>query len=217
MKSTIPFRKLAAGALMAQAVLSIVSVVLQPDLSGDAGARLAAIDDAGVPAAVSAATFVLGQLPFAVALLAIAHLIGRGAPRLARTGGTLGVLGCFGHSVFGGIMLAEVVMAHDTGHRAVFTGLVEDIESTPVMVFAVLGLAGTVLGLLLLAIGLFRSRVVPAWIPGLLVAFLVIEFAGSGISQYASYLSGILLLVASVALARVVLDGTPSDATPVRA
>jgi hypothetical protein len=65
----------------------------------------------------------------------------------------------------------------------------------------VIGLAGTVLGLLLLSIGLFRAGVGPRWVGPALWAFLVVEFIGSAISPRASYLSGVLFLAAFGALA----------------
>jgi hypothetical protein len=112
------------------------------------------------------------------------------------------VVGGFGHTVFGGVMLTEVVFSHDSGHRSALAAAFTQLQSTPVMIFALLGLAGTVLGLLLLSIALFRSRVLPAWAPALIWAFLVLEFAGGGVSRYASYLAVVLLSVVFVALAR---------------
>ena len=41
----------------------------------------------------------------------------------------------------------------------------------------------------------------PLWVRGLLVAFLVLEFAGSAVSTYASELAGACFLVAFAALA----------------
>ena len=195
-------RRTAAVSLITAAVLSAVSVVLQPNLSGDAGGRLAAIHAAGPRADVSAVAFVVSQLPFIFGVIGIGSLVRDRAPRLAGIGTVLGVIGGFGHAVFGGVSMAELLMAADTSHGAALAGFDETLQSSPVMMFALAGLAGTVLGLLLLSIGLFRTRVVPVWVPVLLWAFLLLEFAGGGISSYASDLAAVLLLVACVALAR---------------
>jgi hypothetical protein len=69
------------------------------------------------------------------------------------------------------------------------------------MLFSVVGLAGTVVGLLLLSIGLFRGHVGPRWAGPALWAFLVVEFVGTSMSGSASYLSGLLFLSAFLALA----------------
>ncbi len=207
-------RTAAATGLVVAAVLSVAWVVLQPPFPASYEARLAAIDDAGTSAAVSAALFAGSQLPMLAAVLGIAHLLRAGAPVLSNIGGLLAVVGCFGHAVFGGVALVSVVMSGDVARRSDYATLLEQVESSPIMVFAVLGFVGTVLGLLLLAAGLWRAQVAPRWVPGLIVAFLVVEFAGSGLSDYASYVSGSLLLVAFVALARTALANWDRNSAP---
>ena len=204
-------RDLAAAALVLTSLLGLVSVALQPDFPAGHAARLAAIDHAGTAAAVSAVAFLLQQLPFIVAMLGLGHLLRSSAPRLSTTGVLLGCVGAFGHTVFAGMSMVYLLMATDASHRREFAALYARIESSPVMLFAVLGLAGTVFGLLLMAVALFRTRVVPLWVPGLLVAFLVLEFAGSAVSSYASELAGACCLVAFTALA-VHLHRMPVDA-----
>ena len=94
-----------------------------------------------------------------VAVLAIGRLLLPRAPRLSAWGTALGVLGCFGHAVFGGIALTYLVMARDEARREEYAALMDAILDSPVMVVAMVGLVGFVLGLLLLGIGLFRARV----------------------------------------------------------
>ena len=72
------------------------------------------------------------------------------------------------------------------------------------MLFSAAGLLGTVVGLLLLGIGLFRTSIGPVWVGPAIWAFLVVEFVGSSVSRYASYLSVLLLAAAFFALAGVV-------------
>ena len=187
-----PSRRLAARtALVTAPVLAGLSTALQPDLSGSATHRLDAMDSG--PAAVSAVAFLLSQLPMLVAVLAIGRLLLPRAPRLSAWGTALGVLGCFGHTAFGGLSLVLVEMAHDPAHRTVYAGLLDSVFAGPVMLVSVAGLAGTVLGLLLLGIGLFRTRTGPVWLGPAVWAFLVVEFVGSGLSASASYLSVLLL------------------------
>lgn len=200
----------ARAALVFGPVIAGVSVMLQPDLSGSTSDRLAAMGDS--PAAVSAVAFLVSQLPLLIGILAIGRLLLPRAPRLSAWGTALGVLGCFGHTVFGGTSLIYLMMARDGTHRTVQTDLFDHIQSSPVMLFSVIGLAGTVLGLLLLAIGLFRARTGPVWVGPAIWAFLVVEFVGTAISSYASYLSVLLLGAAFVAIAGI-LDSTDQDET----
>jgi hypothetical protein len=190
-----------AIALVATALLTVVSVVLAPEFPRGFTDRLAAVDEGGTSAAVSAVTFALAQLPFIIGVLAISHLMRDRAPVLSNVGTSLAVLGGFGHSVFGGISIAMLAMAADSPHRAIHADLLEQIESGPAAVFMAMGLLGTVLGILLLGIGLFRARVVPRWVPIMLWAFLVVEFAGSALSEWASSVAGVLYLVALTAIA----------------
>ncbi|RNM14143.1 hypothetical protein [Nocardioides pocheonensis] len=190
----------ARSSLVLGPVLAGVSVILQPDLGGSPRDQLAALADSPL-AAVSAAAFLVSQLPILVSVLAIGRLLLPRAPRLSAWGTALGVLGCFGHTVFGGTSLVYVAMANDEAHRDVYADLMTTIQGSPVMLFSVVGLAGTVLGLLLLGIGLFRTRTGPVWVGPAVWAFLVVEFVGSSISGYASYLSVLLLAAAFWALA----------------
>jgi hypothetical protein len=177
-------RSVAALGLVLAAVLSVAWTVLEPPFPAGYADRLAAIEDAGTSAVVSALLFTLSQLPMLVAVLAIGRLASAGAPRLAAVGTTLGVLGAFGHAVFGGVSLSMVVMAQDTAHRDVHAAVLQDLEGAPAIIpFMAAGLLGTVLGLLLLGIALWRSRAVERWIPVLLWTFLVVDFVCSNLSE----------------------------------
>ena len=192
-------RECAAAALLAAPLLTAVSSVLAPTLGGDQSGRLAAMS--GTTATVSAVAFLLAQLPLLVAFLAIGHLLRARSPRLSAWGTCLGVGGAFAHTVFGGISMLELVMAADEPHRAVYAQLLAASSNGPIMLFGLLGLVGAVLGTLLLSIGLWRKAVGPRWVPPVLWAFLVVEFALSGVLPYAAYLSPILGLAAFGALA----------------
>lgn len=140
--------------------------------------------------------------------------LARGSSRLATTGGTLAVLGGFGHAVFGGAMMVTVLMARDVADRPVMAGLLADIESSPLLVpFMAAGLLGTVLGILFLGVALWRSRVVPRWVPLVLWAFLVVEFVGANLSEYATYVAGLCLVLAFGALAHRVWTSDPDGRT----
>ena len=59
-------------------------------------------------------------------------------------------------------------------------------------------------GPLVLSVGLWRTRVAPRWVPALVGAFILVEFAGSAVTQWSFQVAAVLYLIAFVALARVV-------------
>src|SRR5262249_24872409 len=122
--------------------------------------------------------------------------------RLGSWGMSLGFLGAFGHTAFGGMSLVLLAMAGDgSAHRAVYADLLDDFMNGPAMLFSLVGTGGTVVGVLLLSIGLFRGRVGPRWVGPVLWAFHVIEFVGTSLSASASYLSVLCFAAAFLALA----------------
>ncbi len=212
MKDPALFRRTAAAIGLAGAVVtSAVWTLLEPAFPSDMEERLAAIDEGGNGAAVSAAFFPLSQAFMLAAVLGIGHLLRHGAPRLSNLGTSLAVLGVLGHCVFAGSMLMTVTMAADEANHELYADLVGDFESSPMIAFAAVGLLGTVLGLLLLSIGLWRARVTPRWVPVVLWLFLIVEFVGSALSEYATYASLVCLGIAFGALALQVWRSPRSD------
>jgi hypothetical protein len=211
MKNPALFRRsLAAVGLMATAVLMFVSVLFAPPFPGDFESLLTEIDQAGWQGTVSALAFSLAQLPLLAGLLGIGHLLRDRAPVLSNVGTSLGLVGAFGHSVFGGVTMVQLSMAGDAANRGVHADILRSVESGPAVTFMVMGLLGTVLGMLLLSIGLWRARVMPRWVAPALWAFLVVEFAGTAVSDWAAPVSGVLYLVALGALG-VTVWRTPLD------
>ncbi len=102
-------------------------------------------------------------------------------------------------------------MAADQPHRAVYAQLLSSIANGPIMLFGLLGLVGTVIGTLLLSIGLWRTKIGPRWVPPVLWAFLVVEFALTNVTPYAAYLSPVLALAAFSALAVEVHTQPPTQ------
>ncbi len=179
-------------------LLNTLSSLLQPDLNGDAAARLTTIGLAGPTAAISAAAFVAAQLPFVIGLIGAAALGRARSPRFAVATAVLVALGAAGHLVWGGISLTEIMMA---GSPQTYAPLLTAIEASPIMLVALSGMLGTISGLVLLGVTLLRSRAVAIWVPVLLWLAVLVEFVGSTVSRFAPYAS--LVLVAMVAGALV--------------
>ena len=116
-------------------------------------------------------------MPFLLlALVAMAQLI---RPRMPRLGTSAMVLGYAGGLGFLGIHAASIVdhAAVDQPDREAMVALLESAQSSAlallILVPFLLGMAGSVL---LTSIGYLRTRVVPIWIPVVLLVFLVLDF-----------------------------------------
>ncbi|MGA8852397.1 MAG: hypothetical protein WB508_11845 [Aeromicrobium sp.] len=192
-------RILVAVCLVATAVLSATWTLLAPEFSSDSEEFLRAVADGGTSARVSVFGFAVSQLPFLIGVAGVAAWLHPASPRLAVAGGALAVLGGFGHAVFSGAAMTQVLMSSDpTG----YADLAGSLESFGLLVpFMAAGLLGTVLGLILLGVAHFRSAATPRWVGPTLWAFVIVEFAGSGVSEWASYLAALLYLAALSALA----------------
>ena len=116
-------------------------------------------------------------MPFLLlALVAMAQLI---RPRMPRLGTSAMVLGYAGGLGFLGIHAASIVdhAAVDQPDRAAMVALLESAQGSALALLILapflLGMAGSVL---LTSIGYLRTRVVPIWIPVVLLVFLVLDF-----------------------------------------
>lgn len=196
-------RTLAVTALVGTAVLEVVSTYVEPSMPEDKTALLAGLGAHLGRAVLSLVCFVGAQAAGVGAALGVAHLLRHRSPRLGVVGVLLTVLGSTGHAVYGGINLVVMAMAADPANRATYAALLPRVDAQPVVgVFALLGLSGVVAGTLLLSIGLFRGRVGPRWVGPALWAFLLVEFVGSSIVDWLSYVSVLMAAAAYLALAR---------------
>lgn len=212
MKHPATLRRSAASiSLVLAAVLMVVSISTQPRFDGTFGDRLAAISDAGVLATVSVYTFTFAQLAFLVAILGLAHLMRGSAPRLGAVAVGFAALGTLGHAVFGGISMVMIEMAADVPNRAVHTATLTTGQSGVSAPFSLLGLLGTVLALILTAVGLAWAKVGPRWAPWALGAFVVVEFVGGAVSEWAALGSGVLYTLALCTLAVTVWRSPAAD------
>lgn len=125
---------------------------------------------------------------------------GRG---LGITGVAVFTIGCVGVGGLASLMLmfralaleSRAIEALDKDDIGLVTAALDDpglVISLNVWVYGFLG------GVLLIALGLFRGRAVPAWVPWLLVAFLVMQvvmpFLGEGTAPRIASAVGLILL-----------------------
>ncbi len=184
-------RGTAVAALVAAIVLLAAFVVLTPDLDGADG-PLAAIAASGTAGRLSAYAFLLGQLPWVVAMIGLAHVLRQRFRVLAPTIAALAVVGAFGHVVSGGFALTQIAMADDLAHAQTLEAAIERTYGAAGPIFAVTML-GVVLSQLLLGVAVLRGGLGPRWVGGLLIAWLLVEFVGSAVTPAAAYVSAPLM------------------------
>ena len=119
-------------------------------------------------------------LPFmALGFVAAAHLLARRARWIGRTAGTLLVLGMWGFLALQLTGLLQIRALLDGGTGLAAATWLDGLQSDRLLgvMFALPFLAGTVLGMLALTGGLLVTGAgVPRWIPGVWLAFIVLDF-----------------------------------------
>lgn len=193
---------LIVGAALNHAEALIGRIVGQDDSvagSLDAWAERPSLAAIGLVSGTVAVPFLL------LGLVAMAQLI---RPRMLRLGTTAMVLGYVGALGFLGIHAVSIVehAAIDQPDREAMVTLLESAQSSPlallILVPFLLGMAGSVF---LTSIGYLRSRVVPIWIPVVLLLFLVLDFGPFSTGPVDPHW---LFLAASLGLAYVVARRT---------
>jgi len=192
-------RGTAVACLLASVVLLAGFVVLTPDLDGPAG-PLAAIADSGPGGRLSAWAFLLGQLPWVVGMLGLGHVLRQRFRVIGPMISTLALVGGVGHAVAGGFALVQLSMSDDLGNAAVHEAVIERTYAAAGPVFAVTML-GVVLSQLLAGVAVLRGGLGPRWVGGMLVAWLVVEFVGSGLTPAAAWVSAALMATTFAMLA----------------
>jgi hypothetical protein len=172
--------------------------------------------DGSPAAAVGMQLYVFSQFFWAIGMLGLGHLVSRAAPVLGIVGSVLAALGVLGHAVIGGTLLLRIALAPNAAAAA--SGA---IESAALIPYLVLGLLGTAVGLIVLAVGMMRSRTAPLWVPLTLIVWVLVEFVLPNFVEWATYLSMVVGVIgfgaAAVAVWRSPLARwqTADEAAPV--
>lgn len=206
MTHTHRFRSLAIAACLVLGPLAIlVEHLLLDPLSADENAAQLALVAAHQPQYVAGnLAGLVGAVLLVPAVLGVVALVrGKGAG-LANSAGALLVIACV---ATGGVMTAGLLMARmaDPGaDRAQMAALLDRFTaSAPGIVVVAAFVGGIAFGLWLLAAALWRSRLVPAWVPIVLALVPLLDLVLSG--EVVGAVAWIALLVAfgSIALTLV--------------
>jgi hypothetical protein len=199
-------RTLAVISLIATPLLLFVGILISPDTSDDAAKALAEIADNEVGYVIGGLLFLIAPLAFVPGMLGIMRLMRRHGVTIGQAGAALIMIGALITVSFYGFGVIEYVAATDSGlDRVEMARLVDAAEDTALnLPFLVAFVLGLVLGSVLLAIGLWRSGVVPRWSPVALVVSTVVSFFAE--SAVLGAVSFVLLLAALVPIAQKILS-----------
>ena len=173
-------RRVAVVALTVGAVLNLAEALVGR-IVGQSSSVAGTLEAWEAEPTLAAIGLVLGTIAVPLLLLALVAMAQLFRPRMPRLGTTAMVLALVGSFGFFGIHAVSVYdyAAVDQPDREAMVTLIESAQNSGLALLVVLpfmlGMAGSVL---LSSIGLLRTRVVPLWIPIVLLAFLVLDFGG---------------------------------------
>jgi len=191
----------------------VVAFALIPDF-GKTIDRLQWIAEHPARAEVSK-TFDILAVPSLIGTAIVYLLLARErAPRLAWTGGILLGLGMCGLMAVEGYETLEFALVHDGRFDLhALAHVVDNLSTAPEIVLGIMFIVCAVLGVVVTAIALWRSRVVPRAVPLLMIVFIVTD---AGLSQ--PLLGHVIALVAATWLAFTILqaEAAPQSAASAR-
>jgi Domain of unknown function (DUF4386) len=192
------FRRVVAGvSLVMSPVFLLAAFVVVPTMASDTRAELAAIAQHPTQWYLFGLFTLLSYVLLAPAVLGLMHLLRDRAPAWSAIGGSLAFLGTFASVADTRLVFVHWQMAAPQADRDQMVALLTRLEAAAGATLPfILGTLGLVIGTVLLAIGLYRSRAVPTWVAAALgagiVANLAAFIAGSRLGLIAS--SAILVL-----------------------
>ncbi|MPQ99334.1 hypothetical protein GB931_15695 [Modestobacter sp. I12A-02628] len=206
--AALPGRRLAVVGLAVGAALNTTEAVLAQFLPERPDSIAEELRLVAEHSTLYGARAVIGTLavPFMlVGFLAAARLL---AARARRTGWTAGSLLAVGMWGFAGVhVLALLSLPLATGGVPGAAAVAEELQSSaPLGALTYLPfLAGTVLGMLVLCVGLLRTGAVARWIPATWLVFLALDFTIGAVGPVDPHW---LFLAGALGLAREIARGT---------
>ena len=208
------FRKTVAGACMVLApTLFLVSAILAPSSDNEAGPILNAIADDPDRFYLSTVIGIAGTVLLVPAVLGLMHMLREKEVSLGHVGGALALVGGLTFMLFWGVTLMEWQMVREGADSAQMTALLDRfMHTTGTEVFFFGGLAFTI-GLVVLALGLLRSRAVHWSTAAALVVGAVVLQIGFFVGNEAAYyiVAAAILLVGLGSVGLRVLTETDEE------
>lgn len=208
------FRKMVAGACMVAApLLLLVVTVIHPKVDSDEGAMLANVADA-LDRWYAAHLLALVAVALAVpAVLGLMHMLREREVAMGHIGGGLAMLGLLAFAGVVAIELAVWRMA-EAGDQAAMVALLTDMNESagialPIYLVAILGFG---LGMVALAMGLYRAHAVQPWMAGCLALGAVLLMVEQvAITNWLGIVGAAIFLVGLGSIGRMVLSEPDAD------
>ncbi len=174
------FRRSIAGlCLIAAPLVGLVGALLLPQNSGGLGDELAIISAHTGRWLVGNFLVLLSFLLLIPAVFGLLHLLRHRSVTLGHIGTTLVLLGLFFHGTIMGFALVEVPLVESGFERAEMVAFAERMYKGPAFLMILIPFIGFYLGMLILAVALWRAKVAPIWVSVLIVVGLLSEFVGT--------------------------------------
>ncbi len=176
------FRRSVAGlSLIAAPLIGLVGALLTPQNSGGLGDELAIISEQTGRWLVGNFLVLISFLLLVPAVFGLLHLLRHRSVALGHIGTTLVLLGLFFHGTIMGFALVEVPLVESGLERAQMIAFAERMYEGPAFLMILIPFIGFYLGMLILAVALWRAKVAPIWVSALIVAGLLSEFVGTDV------------------------------------
>lgn len=173
------FRRTAAGlCLIAAPLAGLVSAFVTPRFTDGMRDELAAISEHTGRWLIGEFLNLISFFLFMIAALGIMHLLRHRSVILGHVGGGLVLLGAFFHGVIIGFALVEVPLVESGSARGRMVEFANQMYENTAFTMILLPFLSFFLGWILLAIALWRARVVPHWVAATLVVAPLSEFFG---------------------------------------
>jgi hypothetical protein len=175
------FCRLGAGLCMIGAPLTLlVGALLHPDSGDSTTAHIAAIAANPGRNYASHTMVLVGLVLFLGVILGLVHLLRQRAPAAANIGGALAIVGVFGATsivAVDGIAFTQIGQP-DADAQEMAALLDRITESAGARAIAVVGALSFLVGMLVLAYGLWRTRAVHPWVAPGVAAAAIVFFVG---------------------------------------
>ena len=200
-------RTLAAISLILAPLMLLAASIIGPDLGDNYTEELANIADNEAAYVTSGILFLLAPLVLVPGLMGVFRLMRRRGVTLGQVGAAMVMFGALITMAFYGWGAIEYVAATESGlDRAQMAELFDAAEDSALGIPIWVGgfILGLTLGSILLAVALWRSRVVPVWSPIALVLSTIIGFVGE--DKWIAAASFVLLFIALWPIAQKLLS-----------
>jgi hypothetical protein len=201
---TTRFSRIAVGlCLIGAPLLTLVSALVSPQIKSDEAAQVAVIAAHSARYYEFALFTLLGAMLLVPALLGLMHLTRKRAPTLGNVGGSLALAGTLIAIGDATTQLLVWQMGAPGADPAQMAELLKryDAAAGSSLPFTVGGLA-LIAGVLILSVGLYRARAVPAWAAVGFVVGIVLNIAG-----FTAASTGILIVSSVILLAALGVIG----------